>query len=359
MPAGATGGPPQRIGTPMTTTTDTALLDRPTGPTPGDPATGGTVTATTELVPRGAFDLARSIGFGFGQREARAGDVLRLGFVVEATGTPVARAVRQDAAGTLGLEVTAAGPAVDADAVARQVARVLSVDIDATGWDDLGRDAGPASLLGRLRAAQPGLRPPLFHSAYEAAAWSVLSARRPHQPMAALRERLSRAHGTVLAVAGEEVAVFPTPTRLLAVESFPSLPQIKLDRLHGVARAALAGELDTAALRALDPAEAVTRLRRLDGIGPFYAELVVVRALGHTDVVPTVEPTVLELAGRLTGAPGPLTAAAYAELAEGWRPWRTWASVALRAAGPSLLDPATAAGTRPEPAIADTGAGHR
>lgn len=338
----------------MTTTTDTARLDRTADPAPTGP------TATAELVPRGAFDLARSIGFGFGQREARAGDVLRLGFVLEATATPVAVAVRQDGAGALHLEVTPAGPVVDADTVARQVARVLSVDVDATGWDDLARDAGPASLLGRLHAAQPGLRPPLFHSAYEAAAWSVLSARRPHQPMAALRERLSRAHGTVLAVAGEEVAVFPTPAQLLAVESFPSLPRIKLDRLHGVARAALAGELDTAALRALDPAEALVRLRRLDGIGPFYAELVVVRALGHTDVVPTVEPTVLELAGRLTGAPGPLTVAAYTELAEAWRPWRTWASVALRAAGPALLGSLPAGVAPPGPAPADRpGVEHR
>ena len=37
----------------------------------------------TTVQPRGAFDLAQSIGFGFGQRDAGADQVLRLGFVTD------------------------------------------------------------------------------------------------------------------------------------------------------------------------------------------------------------------------------------------------------------------------------------
>ena len=59
-----------------------------------------------------------------------------------------------------------------------------------------------------------------------------------------------------------------------------------------------------------------TRLQRFDGIGPFYSELVTVRALGHTDVLPNSEPRVIAATGLLVGEPN-LTPAAFAEIAAG------------------------------------------
>ena len=105
-----------------------------------------------------------------------------------------------------------------------------------------------------------------------------------------------------------------------------------------MARAALEGRLDTDELRSLPVDEATARLRALAGIGPFYAELVIVRALGHVDVVPSSEPQLLALAGELLGTGRPLTAAELHERTEQWRPWRTWACVAIRAAGPLVLE---------------------
>jgi DNA-3-methyladenine glycosylase II len=190
-------------------------------------------------------------------------------------------------------------------------------------------DADP--LLRTAYAGRPGLRPPLFASAYEALVWAVLSARRPEARMSELRERLSRAHGSVLDVGGLAVAALPTPAQLLAVESFPGLPDAKLRRMHGIAAAALAGDLDTETLRIGDVDEVGVALRRLEGIGPFYAELVTVRALGHTDVLPTHEPRVVAATARRLGV-DELGPADFADVAEAWRPWRTWACVALRAA---------------------------
>ena len=214
-----------------------------------------------------------------------------------------------------------------------QTSRILSVDVDATGWDALGRrDA----LIGRLQAARPGLRPPLFHSAYEALCWAVLSARRPARQMAAVRQQLCEQHGAVVQVAGTDVAVMPTPAQLVEVTDFDALPEVKLRRLREIAAATLDGRFDTDALKALPQAEAETVLRELDGIGPFYAELVTVRALGHTDAVPSAEPTLLAEAGRLMNDGVPFTPAQFAEVARPWSPWRTWASVAVRAAGPRL-----------------------
>lgn len=294
-------------------------------------------TAPTTAALQGAFDLARSAAFGFGQRDAAPDpSTMRLAFLLEGSWAPVGAVLTQPAPDRLAVAVSGTDDPAAREAAVGQALRVLSADVDARGWDALGA-ADP--VVGRLQAATPGLRPPLFHSAYEALAWCVLSARRPAAQGAALRERLSRAHGTVLDVGGTELAVLPSPEQLLALDSFPSLPEVKLRRLHGLARAALDGRLDTAELRGLDPAEAVTRLRELEGIGPYYAELVVVRALGHTDVVPSLEPAVLAVAGAVLTGNGPLTLAELGEHLAPWSPWRTWSCVTMRSAAPLLPGP--------------------
>src|SRR5579859_3841545 len=60
------------------------------------------------------------------------------------------------------------------DRAARQVARILSLDHDATSYPQIGeRDAA----IGRLMRALPGLRPVCFPSPYQAAVWGILSQR--------------------------------------------------------------------------------------------------------------------------------------------------------------------------------------
>lgn len=284
----------------------------------------------TTIIPSGPFSLRESALFGFGQRAATSFDgVLRLAFCLDGSFTPAGVAVSQDHTGTVRLDVEAD----DVVAARSQVARMLSLDADGAAFAALG---GVDPVLARLLAVAPGLRPPLFHSAYEAAAWAVLSARRPAGQMREVRTRLSEAAGTVLEVERERTAVFPSPTQLLGVTAFPGLTDEKVLRLHGVARAALAGELDTGALRALDPAEAAERLLRLRGIGPFSSMLVVVRALGHTDVLPVAEPRLLALVGELWQLGAPATPAQLTGIAGCWRPFRTWASVLVRAAARRL-----------------------
>lgn len=288
------------------------------------------------ITPRGPFSLEESATFGFGQREAAQFDgVMRLAFCVDGDGysRQAGVAVRQDTDGTVHGEVV--GDA-DLDTVQTQVARVLSLDGDAREFVAIG-DRDP--VMARLLAAAPGLRPPLFYSPYEAAAWSVLSARRPASQMAEVRRRLSEDHGAVFQVAGQRLAALPTPEQLLGVTGFPGIPDLKLRRLHAVAEAALRGDLDCARIRAMEPEEAMLDLQRLEGIGPFYSALIVVRATGHADVLPENEPQALALAGELYGLGHDATPAELRELAERWRPFRTWATVLLRAAGPRLNRP--------------------
>ena len=257
-------------------------------PSAGSPSAGSVPAralsaASFTISPQGPFSLAEAAAFGFGQRDGRDADgVMRLAFCVDGYAEQVGIEVRQDAAGDVHA-MAFMRPGTDLGAVRAQVARVLSLDYDASEFVRIGeRDP----VIGRLQAAAPGLRPPLFYSPYEAAAWSVLSARRPARQMMQVRALLSEAHGRVFDLAGQRLAAFPTPGQLLRVGSFPGLGADKMERLHGVARAALEGRLDVGALKAMGPDSAMAELQSIKGIGPFYSALIVVRGTGFTDVLP-------------------------------------------------------------------------
>ena len=138
-------------------------------------------------------------------------------------------------------------------------------------------------------------------------------------------------------LAGEQLAALPTPEQLLAVSEFPGIPAEKLARLHGVARAALDGLLDVARLRGLGPEVAAAELQRIKGIGPFYASLITIRATGFTDVLPADEPIARDLITRLYSLDKACEPADFEAIAQAWRPYRTWATVLVRAAGHRIL----------------------
>jgi DNA-3-methyladenine glycosylase II len=284
------------------------------------------VTTAVELSPRGPFSLAEAIGFGFGPREPEEGGAMRLAFARDDLEGHAGVVIRQDAGGTVRLEVHGDG---DPSAVARQVARILSLDHDGEAWLEVGRRD---PVMGGLQERFPGLRPVLFHSPYEAAAWSVISARRGRAQGNATRRRVAEALGESFELAGRDLPAFPVPERLLEVEPDAGLTAERVDRLHGVARAALVGDLDPARLAAMEPAEAMEAVQALKGLGPFYAALVVVRAVGLTDVLPVEEKRSRAAAALAYGLDAPPDEVGYAELAEAWRPFRTWATVLLRVA---------------------------
>jgi len=297
------------------------------------------MTRSFLIRPLGAFSLRESAVFGFGQRlpvGPRAGPaagfdgVMRLAFCLDGYADQVGVELRQDDAGVHGV-VHGTG---DLDAIRRQVAHCQSLDHDGREFEAVGRRD---PVIGQLQQAAPGLRPPLFYSPYEAAAWSVLSARRPAAQTAHVRARLSRTRGRTFELAGEPFAALPTPRRLLEVTDFPGIPPDRIERLHGVARAALQGLLDPDRLLRLGPVVATSEVQRIKGIGPFYASLIVIRGTGFTDVLAPDESRSLDLIRQLYGLADLPSQAELEELAEPWRPFRTWCTVLIRAAGHRVL----------------------
>jgi len=171
-------------------------------------------------------------------------------------------------------------------------------------------------VIADAQARLPGLRPCGFHSPYEAAAWSVLAQRLRIVQAARLRAELIARHGAY--------GAFPPPHAL--ARPGLDLPGRKSEYLRAVGEAALDGLLDGAALRALDPAQAVQRVQQVKGLGPFAAELVVIRGANAPDALPHHERRLdAEIAERY--GPG----RTLGEVSEAWRPYRTWAAVCLRA----------------------------
>jgi DNA-3-methyladenine glycosylase II len=276
------------------------------------------------LEPRGPFSLALAARFEFGPRAAEADAALvRLAFCVDGFREHAGVVVREDERG-LSCELTA--PATATPCAARWSGS-LSLDQDGEEWAKVGeRDA----VIGALQERYRGLRPVLFHSPYEAAAWSIISTRYARPLAARLRDRIAAELGREFELAGERVAAFPLPERLLELRPMAGLGEQKAERLRELAGAALEGRLDPERLRRLDPDEAIAEVRRLRGIGPFYAGLIVVRGAGVTDVLPLSEPRVLRAAAHWYGLEQPPSPDEFEKLAERWRPFRTWAAVLLR-----------------------------
>jgi DNA-3-methyladenine glycosylase II len=292
------------------------------------------------VVPEGPFSLEEAALFGFGQRHETSYDgTMRMAFCVDGLRAQAGVAVTQDAAGVVHGEITAGAGDPDPDVVAAQVGRVLSLNDDAHGYVAVG-DRDP--VIARLLAAAPGLRPPLFYSPFEAAFWAVLSSRRPRRVGEAWRHKIAAAAGAPLEVAGSPMWALPTPSWIVAqgpsgLVAAAGIETARAERLCGVAAAALDGSLEAGALAAMDPGAARRHLRGLPGIGPFYADLILVRSTGVTDLLPAHEPRLLGLLGDLYGIDGPATAEDALQLAETWRPWRTWVAVLVRAAGGRVL----------------------
>jgi len=289
---------------------------------------------TFSIEPRGPFDWSTAVDvfgrFGPTSRHAPKDGVLRLAFPLDGTFEPVAIALRFEDGVLMG-EVAGTE---DVDAVTAQVARIFSLDVDASAYPDLAR-RDPA--LAPVMAAFPGLRPVCFTSPYETAAWAILSARISMAQAARVQDRLIADLGTRLEVAGEDVWSFPTPERLLELRELPGAAPEKVVRLRGVAQAALDGRLDVARLRALGDVDGPASLLGIRGIGPFWSAGIYLRGCGIADVFPD-EPLAIAALGRLHGLGDQPDPAVVAGLTERYAPFRMWVCFLLRvAAGRGII----------------------
>ena len=268
------------------------------------------------LQPRGPFSLeaaARVLSDFPVPDAAWNGERLALAFYLERTWEPIGASLRQEGA-TLQIDAPAAArPAIE---------RIFSLGIDGSA---IARIARIDPVVRRLVARMPGLRPVAFGSPWEAAAWAILTQRIQMKQAARHMRELALAHGTPLEVEGALLHAFPGPEAFLRIRAIPGVIAEKIDWLHGCAHAALRGQLDAERLRALPVPDALRALRTLPGIGPFSAELILIRGAGAPDVLPTAAARAQHDVERAYGRGADLE-----RIAEAWRPWRSWVIFLLR-----------------------------
>src|SRR5487761_1540511 len=170
---------------------------------------------TFTITPDAPFSLAAAADFGFGPNTSRpepAAGEMRLAFVTDDLHGHAAVHLTQRDDETI--DGAIAGDA-DPAAVRRQVCRVLCLDHPGPEWLAVGRrDA----VISELQADHPGFRPVLFHSPYEAAAWSVISARRRRTQAAVILHRTSRTPSISATPATIAGAVAPSSSMSIATE---------------------------------------------------------------------------------------------------------------------------------------------
>jgi DNA-3-methyladenine glycosylase II len=295
------------------------------------------------ITPDGAFSLEAASHFGFGLNTGRptyADAQMKLAFAVDDFRNHALVTLNQrdngDVTGTIDSEASSA-------VVVKQVSRILSLNASGTAFAAVG-DRDP--VLGAMQ-----LRPVSFHSPYEAAAWSIISARRQRAQGAVVRNRIAERLGRAYGEGTERLLAFPIPERLLELQYVQGLESAKVERLHTVARAALEGQLDADTLLAMPTEEAMEHLLKLPGIGPTYGTLILQRGTGSVDAMTGVEPRLPTYLAHFYGLGAEATTAQIAEIMDGWRPFRTWASVLARVSGDGLglplpADPGRNAGKR-------------
>jgi DNA-3-methyladenine glycosylase II len=288
-----------------------------------------TATRKFEIEPLGPYSLEESATFvgAWHQAPAEGGSGrghLHLAFLTDEGWKPVGVCLTQADSGVVSGEVYGV---VGVPEVERQVARILSLDVDGRDWPQVGRRD---PVVGALQRRFPGFRPVNWSDAYEAAAWCLMSTRINMRQAQAIKDRMCRELGHEVDVHGHRLWAFPEPSRLIDLESYQGLFGRKVEYLNRLGRAALAGELDTETLRALPRDESLERLQRLAGIGEFGSQLVRLRALSAVDELPTREPRLLGAIRTEYSLDAEPNSTELEALAEKWRPYRMWVAVCLR-----------------------------
>ncbi len=174
-----------------------------------------------EIAPRGPYSLSSSASFlcGFppqaGSAFARSG-ILSFGFGLDDGRHSVAVSMEERGGRVVGRAVGS----TDVEAVRAQVARILSLDHDASTFAEVGK-RNP--VIGGLQERFAGLRPVCFYSPYEAAAWAVLASRSSMTQAVRVKARLCEELGEVRSIDGTSFLSFPYPERLAELRSFPGI----------------------------------------------------------------------------------------------------------------------------------------
>ena len=219
----------------------------------------------------------------------------------------------------------------DTAAAVERTRRLLDADCDPVAVSD--QFAGDP-VLGPLVRRTPGLRVPGHVDGNEVAIRAVLGQQVTVAAARTVASRLTRQYGTPLAEpVGSLTHLFPDVSALAAIDPAElPMPKSRANALITLCRALAGG--DIALDRGPDRDDVRRQLVGLPGIGPWTADYIALRALGHPDVFLPTDVGIRHAMTRLG-----LDPAAAADVSERWRPWRSYAQMHLWQTITSVVEP--------------------
>jgi DNA-3-methyladenine glycosylase II len=175
---------------------------------------------------------------------------------------------------------------LDKDVVAT-LDRMLGMQVDLSSFYDM---AAADSLLRPVVDRFRGLKPPRFPTVFESLCNAVANQQLSLEAGLSLLNRLAAHHGKTVSSGRSSLHAFPGPHELASLEPHAlrdlGFSRRKAATIIEVSRSVVAGRLDLEGLDRFDDDEVVSRLTRLDGIGRWSAEYVLLRGLGRLNVFP-------------------------------------------------------------------------
>ncbi len=148
-----------------------------------------------------------------------------------------------------------------------------------------------------------------------------------------VKRALIEAYGRSVEWAGRRYPIFPEPAAL-AITTARDLRRLQVSGpkaryIIGLAQAVLDGGLDLERLLRLDPAEAYAKLLSYKGVGPWTAQYIGMRVLGHLDSLPAADVGLQKAIQRFYGLRKQPSPARVEKIARAWAGWRSYATFYL------------------------------
>ncbi len=174
---------------------------------------------------------------------------------------------------------------------------------------EISHSLSKSALLKAIVRRYPGLRVPRCWDPFELAIRAILGQQVTVKGASTLAGRLVDRFG-------------PPKAKILADVELESigLPKARAETIRAFARAVRDGRIDFN--RAVPSLQMIERMCELPGIGPWTANYIAMRALGDSDAFPASDLGLLKAAR--VSSPRKLE-----QMAEAWRPWRSYAAMYL------------------------------
>lgn len=250
--------------------------------------------------------------------------------VVEIGGRPVLYSVRE-AGHALRARILAGPRGDETEARIRTlVERQFSLRLDLAPFYRLARrDRVLRPLARQFRGMRIPQAPSVFETVVSAVLEQQINLSFAHQVKLALIESL----GGSVKFQGRRYLSFPIPAAL-AIATPRQLRRLQISGpkaryIIEIARATVDGSLKLEELGALDAGEARERLLERPGVGPWTAQYVGLRALGHLDSLPAADVGLQKAIARFYGLRKQPGAPRVERLARAWAGWRSYATFYL------------------------------